>query len=483
MADTLNGLLTTNSGSQSQLDLLVDSYKQTQQTRVQQVQARKTNLETKRNFFNTLNSKFNSLVSSIDKFKASTANANFEKLSVTSSQNTYLTATATQNSAIGTMTAKVDRLATKDVLISNRMSLTDAFGESAGTKTFDITSSEGTKTISVEFDGTETNEGAMKKIVAAINNTEDTGINAAFVKDSSTTGRISFTSTDTGAENRIQFTDAEFLAKIGFDNTALQSNSTTRVLSNTSSAGYKTANYNNLDSQVVVNNISITRGTNTISDAIDGVTFNLLKAQETDDPEISLTTAVDTNSVKSFIEPLLKNFNEVLNYVTQNSTIRRSDSAVSNLQYQMRDISTSLLNPSAGSGDPKYLSDIGIKIDSNGTLTLSDTDKLEDALIENPGKVAELFTGTNGFVAKLNSAMEKFTGDDGLIKSRTTSLNSQIELASKRTQEINDRIDAQAEGLRKQYKSYLDSLYKAQSQSNLLSTFSYDSSGYNSLLI
>lgn len=479
MADILSGISDSN---QTQLDLLVDAYRKSQQTRVTQLNTKQTDLETRKTFFNSLNSRLNSLVSSLDKLKADDANSNFEKRKVSSSDSSFLTATATLDANLDVMYAKVDRLATKDVLIAEQKTLDDSLGLSAGTYSFDLSNGSNTKSISVNLDGTESYEVAMKKVADAINDVSESKIRASFVKDSSTTGRLSFSSLDTGSDNKITFTDSPLLAKFGLDSTALQSNTNSRVLSSGNSAGYKVANYEDLNSKLTLDNITITRSSNTIDDAIEGMTFTLLKAQESDASELSLKTEVDSDSVKNYIEPILKSINDIMSFVQSNTKIKRNDSAISNLQGQLRNIYSQNLNPSAVGDEPNYLSEIGIKTDSNGNLTISDIDKLKNNLIANATKVAELFTGADGLASKIDNAISPFKGDNGLIKSRTNNLNTQIEQTKKRTEEVNDRIEMQAQSLRKQYMSYMQSLYSAQAQSNLLGTFQVDNSGYNSLL-
>lgn len=479
MADILSGISDSN---QTQLDLLVEAYKQSQKTRVTQLNTKKTELETRKTFFNGLNSRLNTLISNLDKLSSSDANANFEKRKVSSSDNSFLTATATIDANLDVLSAKVERLATKDVLISDRKNLSDSFGMSSGDYSFDLSNGSTTKSITVNFDGTEDFETGMKKIADAINDVDEPGIRASFVKDSSSTGRLSLSSLDTGSENRIVFSDSNMLKKIGFDNGVLIGQSDNRKISTDNEAGFKIANYSELDSKLTVDSITITRSSNTIDDAIEGITFNLLKAQEADDSELSLTTEVDKDSVKNYIDPILKSVNDIMSFIQSNTQLKRSDSAIGNLQNQLRNIYSQNLNPDTIGEEPSYLSDIGIKTDSNGNLSISDLELLKENLIDYPTKVAELFTGPNGLANKIDKAITPFKGENGLIQSRTSSLNSQIDQTKKRTDELNDRIETQANSLRKQYMSYMSALYDAQAQSSLLGTFQVDTSGYNSLL-
>jgi len=480
MANLINNV---KQGNQSQLDLLVEAYKRTQQPKVNDLETRKTQLEARRNFFKGLNSRLNSLINSLDKFTLSNSIDNFKKKTVTSSDSSVITATASTDADLTSYNVKVNQLASKDVLLSNQQTLANNFGLAANTYSFDITIGSNTKTVNVTLDGSETFETGMKKIVNAINNTTEIGVKAAFVKDSTTTGRISITSNESGANNRIQFTDSAILSNIGIDNTTLQPNTTNRTVSTTTNAGFTKADYNQLNSKLIVNNIEIIRSTNTIDDAIDGITFNLLKAQSVNDNEVLLTTEVDTNAVKSFIEPLLKDINELMNFISSNANQRRGDSAINTLWNQLRGIPSGNLNPNGGNNELKFLSDIGIKIDRNSNLSINDINKLKDKLIQSPNEIYNLFAGADGLVIKLNNAIEPFKGESNLIRSRTNSLNNLIDQNIKKTNEIKNRIDIQAESLRKQYLGYMKALNAAQSQYNLLGTFSIDRSGYNSLLI
>jgi flagellar hook-associated protein 2 len=491
MAD-LSTSMTTASGSTTQLDKLVESYKSSQQSKIDTLTTQQTTLENKRTFFNSLYSKINALNSSIDTFNADTATDNFTKRNVASTESTYLTATATGTAELGTIAARVERLATKDVLISDRKTLTDTFGEKAATKSFDLTIGSTKKSISVVFDGKETNEQAMKKILQSINTAfaktadsdTDIGVNASLVKDSTSTGRLTLTSKNTGGENKIVFSDSNFLAKLGFDSKKLKSETDNRNTATDTSAGYKSASYSNLDSKVLVNSIAITRSTNEISDAMEGVTFNLLKAQASDDlSEITLENTVNLTGVKDFINSLLTNVNDILSFVNMNPTVRRQDSSIGTLQSNFRGLASTNLNQSGSDASTKYLSELGITVDSAGSLSISDSDKLLELLKANPKKVSDLFLGKDGFIDKLEEAIKPFEGETGLIKARTNSLNSQITQTQKRTTDVTARIDTQAEGLRKQYTSYLSLLYKAQAQTSLLGTGgTVDTSGYNSLL-
>lgn len=126
------------------------------------------------------------------------------------------------------------------------------------------------------------------------------------------------------------------------------------------------------------------------------------------------------------------------------------------------------------SGNPDYLTVIGIKPDSSGNLKISDKDALREYLEDDPQKIADIFNSPDGFVAKLENIISSLKGDDGIIKSKKESLVQQIESYDKRYDQLKLRIDSQANNLRKQYENILGTYLKAQTQ---YSSFSQYSSG------
>lgn len=466
------GLTGVGGSSETYLDQLVNSYKSTQQTKVNTLDQRKALLESKKTFYNNLNGRLNSLITQMDKLSGSSANDNFKKQSVSSTDETYVTATASGSAEIQDFNVKVNRKASNDILISKSISINDSFGMPAGTNSIEFVLNGETKKVDVELVGDENNEQAMKKIANAINalNSDDDqdnniAISATYVKDTATTGRLSFNSKETGADNKINFVDSQIFEKLGLETSKVNSDQDKRKLQSGSSAGYKTEDFSNLDSFFEINGIEITRSSNAISDVIDGVTISLIKIQEADSQTISMTTSVDTKTVSDFINPVLKSFNDIVAMLNSNKDLRRSDSSVSSLLYNLRDAATSKLGDGTNDGF-KYLSDVGITISSNGDLSI-DSDKLKEALEKNPQSVAELFTSPTGFAAKLNDAIATLKGDDGLLKTRTVSLTNQIEETKLKTESVKTRIEDQANVLRKQYTSYLKLLYEAQGQSSL----------------
>lgn len=475
----LNSLL--GSGNQTQTDLLVQSYLQTQQPKLNSIQNKKNELEAKNSFFTALNTRINSIVSQIDAFQANDFDKKFGIKKVASTGAEYVTASADGDASVGTNTVKVNRLASSDSLVSNRVNSDDDFGNFNGSFNFDLEINGDSRTITVELDNTETYLQAMQKIADAVNAEDDFKMSVSVVKDTSTTARLAFNTSELGSDNKILFVnddsgiliDNDILANIGLDRNTLNSTSDTRVAFDSTNAGYRKAAVSDLNSEAEVNGITVTRSSNTLEDVINGFKFTLNKVHDSGDNAETLTTEIDVDGVASLLQPLLDSYNSALALVNNNKTIRRGDASANSLYSSLRSLPSTRVT-GLDSGAPDYLTVIGIKPDSAGNLKITDKDALKEFLEDDPQKIADIFTSPDGFIAKLENITSSLKGDDGIIKSKKQSLVQQIESYDKRYDQLKLRIDSQANNLRKQYENILGTYLTAQTQ---YSSFSQYSSG------
>lgn len=463
LSDMLGSLTSTTSSSQTQADLLVEAFKRTQSAQVDRLKERKTTLEKKSSFFATLNSKIGTLVSYLDKFSSTSSSTLFVTRSVTSSDSSVVSATATSDALVGINSVKVNRLASNDILITSRLNASDTFSVTGSNLTFKING----KDVTVNIDSGSTNEQALNTVATAINNTADINATASVVKDTSSTLRLTITAKNTGTENKITFDDngSGVLNALGLNNVDPNATVRTPTQSGNEYAHYKIADSSQLDSESEINGILVTRGSNSLSDVIQGLTITLLKTQESSAQPIALTTDVDTTAVQNIIQPLLDSYNDILQYLDSNKSILKDEPLVRNLGSNLRVLSSQTIT-SAQSGNPQYLYEIGIKASSTGTLSFYDATKLTDALKSDPQKVSDLFTSSDSFVAKIDNVISLLKGDSGYITTKTTNVRNQIDEVQKRITELETKIDIQAENYRKEYIRTLEIYLKAQQQYN-----------------
>jgi flagellar hook-associated protein 2 len=135
------------------------------------------------------------------------------------------------------------------------------------------------------------------------------------------------------------------------------------------------------DAIFTMNGIEFTRSTNTISDAIDGLTLNLISVSTS--PTVIEVTK-DTTATRPAIAALVNSYNDLLKEFKQDtsSSLEPSQRGVLNgdstLSYIMRQINDGLnrriTNSNGASlGNNSYISLLGIEFKSDGSLSLNDT--------------------------------------------------------------------------------------------------------------
>lgn len=471
MADSLSGV--SSSSSSNQLEQLVESYRQTLQPKLDALKKKQTGLENTQKYYTTLNTKLNTVISTLDKFDTKTVSNLVDKFvskTAKSSGADIATVTAKNGANIGTNALKVNRLATSDVLVSNQVDINAAIGIDAGIQKFTIGVGADSKEYEVAFDGTETNEQAVKKMIDVVNADEDKKINISMVKDTSNTLRLTFTAKDLGNDNKITFLDSDLLSKFGIDSSLNVSDGVRKAFDATS-AGYKLATAKELDSEVQIEGITVTRSSNTLSDVLPDIEINLLKVQKAEDSPVILTTAIDTEPIEKLIEPLLTAFNDMMNYVRTDAATRRSEPTINTLYSNLRSLPSTKIT-SVEDGAPQYITNIGITADSNGVLKVTNKDALKKVLTENPKFISDLFLSEDGFVSKLNKMVESLKGDNGMVKSRKDNLQTQIDNTIKQYNTTEKTINNQLDGIRKKYTTMLDTFLKAQGKYGTASSLS-----------
>jgi len=131
------------------------------------------------------------------------------------------------------------------------------------------------------------------------------------------------------------------------------------------------------DASLKVNNVSISRSSNTISDAIDGTNIILQADSST---EISLTSTLVKNNVLATVKDTISNINsfiQEMNRLTYVDADGDNDGALaldSSIKLTKRKFKEILYNPISGYGSNNiYLSQLGIKTNRDGTLYFDST--------------------------------------------------------------------------------------------------------------
>jgi len=456
-------------GSGLDVDKLVSQLMTFERTPVIALDKKEASYQAKLSSFGTLKSAFASLQTAA---KTLSTPDKFSPTKATVADSTVLSASATSSSVVGSYDVKVLNLASAQKL---------TMGASAGTGYAATSTTIGEGTITIDFGNyAEDNEaasgiafspnsaktsktiaiGSGNNTLAGIRdaiNSANAGVSASIIHDGSG-NRLVLTSTDSGASNGMRISvggDAATLGDLG------------QLAYDPSTVGASKMNQNvaPADAKLLVDNIPITKPSNTITDAIQGVTLNLSKVTA-EGASTKITLARDTSNVKTAITDFVKAYNDVNKAIKEATAFDAStgkaatltgDSTVRTLQTQLRSVLAAPV-----SGAPKgasILSDAGLSFDKDGALVIDDT-KLSAAVADPAKDLGALFSssnGTKGYAWQTDVLLGKLLSPVGPLAGRTSALQDTIKRLGTDRNAINARLVGVEQRYRDQF-SALDTL-------------------------
>ena len=414
----------------------------------------------------------NSLVSSFQT-AALGLNTGLQSLAATPSDASVFAASVGSTAVPGNYALSVSQLAQSQSLVAaGQASSTTAIGDgTATTVTFDLgTISGGTLTDGVYSGATFASNGnatasitinssnnTLKGIRDAINSAA-LGVTATIVNDGSGTPyRLALSSSNSGASNSFKITtsggDGTINSLLGYDPAGTQN------LTQTLAAQ---------DAKLTVNGIAITSASNTVSEAIQGVTLTL---KNTTAAPTSLAVARDTTAIQTAAAAFVDAYNGLASQIKSRSAYGTSTSAGGALAGDptlrlMQDQLRGIFNSPASGGTLTSLAQVGIAFQQDGTLALDST-KLDSALTANFSDVTNLFSSSTGVVTRLQAWANSTLSAGGLIDARKQSLNNYV---TDRNVDI-DNLENRMTILQKQYTTEYTNLDMLLSNMNTTSTY------------
>jgi len=383
-------------------------------------------------------SAFGSLKSALSNFQTAVTGlqteSSFSGRKASSSNTELFTASASTSAIQGQYDIEVEQLAQAAKLTSNSGDFADS-SDVVGTGTLTINFGEESFSLTID----ETNN-TLAGIRSAINNAEDNPGVTATIVSSDNGPRLVISSDNIGSSNAI--------TTVATDDDAGDGNDLGRLNALENNANSQVAK----DAIIYVDGQQVTRNSNSFSDVIDGITFNLAKAEQ--GTVEKLTISRDESASKSKINAFIKAYNALANTTGQLSSYNADTGAAGQLlgDSTLRSVQSQIRQAITGSVSGLQfgtLAEIGITTDENNNLVL-DGDKLDQVLQSDPSSVSGLFSSESGVANKLSSILDGFVGTGGLLNSRTDGLQSSI-----------DRIEDQREQLAVRLES-VESRYRAQ---------------------
>ncbi len=398
---------------------------------------RESALDTRLSALGTLKgalSSFQSTMDSLDELST------FSARKTTLSNEAAFSVSASSAAAVGSYSVEVVQLAAAQKLASSGFAAADT---PVGTGS--LTLSVGGNAFTV---GIDASNNTLAGIRDAINQAADnTGVSASIVNvddgAGGTVSRLILTARETGTANAIG-------VSISDDDG-----------NNTDAAGLSALAFSEQvaprDAIIKVDGLSVTRPSNTIDDAVDGLTFTL--KQVTTAP-VQLGVEVDTGQIESTLQGFVDGYNALSKTLTdlgkydpetQAAGPLQGDALLRNLQLGLRQ---DLTNPVASLPAPmNTLASFGIEIDRYGVMSL-DSAKLQEVIQGSSNaldQLSDLFTAPDGVYSRAASRLDGMLSPDGILETQLSSLNEQKRAISDQRAQLEARLATYEDRLYKQF--------------------------------
>ncbi|WP_158793972.1 flagellar filament capping protein FliD [Granulicella sp. L60] len=353
-----------------------------------------------------------------------------EKEGSSSDPDTLALSSATSSATAGSHTVLVNSLATTSSDVSD--TLANANDTLSGNVV--ITVNGQSSTIDVD-----SSSNTLSTLASAINSA-DAGVTATVLTDSSGS-RLSLVSATSGAAGNITVSGS---------------------LSDTTTGGNLafTSSQTGADASIVVDGTTLTSSSNTVTNAIPGVTFQLLAKSASSTSPVQIQITNDNTDVETAITNFVNAYNAVATDLTtqtgKDSSGNPEPLAGTPILSQLQSSLSGALFAGSASGSINSLEQLGISVNSDGSGTLTlDGDTLDAALDNNYSDVTGFFQNTGSFGQTLSTTLNNLgtQAPDGAIflaqqqnSTQEAALNTDITnentlLATQKTQ-LTDELNA-----------------------------------------
>ncbi len=382
-------------------------------------------------------SAFASIRSALDGAKRALTNLrsgdNGSPRSVTVADNASFTANAANGAPNGTYSIEVKSLASAQKLVSS------AFAASTDVGTGTLTLEVGGKTHTLDFSAGAT----IGEIRDAINTAAaGKGISATVVRGDGGDALV-LTALDAGTAGAIKITASGGdggLNALVFDPTGAK-NLTERTPAK--------------NAEIVVDGITRSGSSNRFTDVIPNVTLDLTSAKPGENFDLNIET--DKGKLRDGAQAFVNAYNAALTSLrnasrydpaTRRAAALNGDSAVRGIEQGLRN---------AFGESISELRALGFSSNKDGSLSF-DGGKFDSALVADPEALKNIFGAEkSGFGYVLSERIERFTENDGLIDSRTDSLDSRLKRVGTDREALDFRIQKIESNYRRQFTA-LDTL-------------------------
>lgn len=431
---------------------IIDQLMYLERQPVRNLQAQRARIEQRQAAWSAMKARLQDLQTKADALRKPGSLLAFK---ATSSSDTVARVTASADAAPGTYAVKVTSLATAQSWASRTFATTSEGLGLSGTLSVQIGDGD---VSDVVIDAEDSLEAIRDKLRGALGS----GASVAIVMTEP--GKYSLTVTSTGTGTA---------AAVHINGNASDGDGGQLDLQVTAAA---------TDAKFTVNGLEMTRSSNSVADAVPGLTLTLGSVGETT-VTVSHDTVAQTQRLQQFVDTYNALMSDLYNrmYVRAPSTpdgeSAKTDplygeSALRQLQADLRLMMTSTVEVDGNKLLPEAIGLSGTGWGDEGFLQghlKLDAEKLAAALQDNPGLVDEMLGGDNGLATQLYDKLRSYTQFGGVISSKETQFQDELRSVSERMHQVEARLEQRELTLRRQFTAMEAALQRTQSQMAWLS--------------
>ena len=225
---------------------------------------------------------------------------------------------------------------------------------------------------------------------------------------------------------------------------------------------------------VRVDTIDIYSDSNTLTEAIPGMTLDLRKAEV--GATTNLAVNVDKAAIREAIEGFATGYNKVISFITSQSVIGGEGGGVlggdAGINAIKRRLQTMLTQPAENSGTLRALSQLGFETQKDGTLKVNEK-TLGAAIDENLDSVVSLLAGEDGVEGVAtrfkNYLFEMTSSGSGLLQGRKESITNNLKRIDTKVDAVQARLEQRQKTLEAQFSAMETLISGLNAQSSYLS--------------
>jgi len=445
--------ITTSVGS---LDVqsIVSQLMSIEQQPLQASQQRSSKYNTQLSSIGQISSALSSLQSTASKLSTG---AFLQQFKASSTDTSVANVTTTTGGVAGSYALNVTQLAKSRQLVfdqSGGSAITDPKAALTGAPN-SLTLSVGGKSTVINLTPSASDSVSLQSISDRINQS-GAGVNASVVQNNGQY-KLVLASAASGSDNAFSIT-------AGGSDSGTTAGSSLAGLTQSATAASESALAS--DAQLTVNGVSVSSGSNHLSNIIAGSNIDISKQGQS-----TITLSSDSSGIAASLQGFVDAYNQVKSAVdSARSGSLKANASMLGIQQKLTSILSTPIPGVDASSSYAYLAQAGIAIQKDGTLKLDQT-AFNKALSANPSAVANLFgnTSNTGFGDRIGAAVNDLLGPKGVIETSKSTINNLITSESSLQTNLSAKLSARQAQYTQQYTALNAVLSKMQQSTSNLS--------------